>query len=270
MDTDLAPICESPIIATRDLSERIRGCRLVPGSTIVMYYSPEDLEAEYALLSTENNEGAAMPSPQEEPVQNDPALNEDTPRIERKVRAHKTREPEAETLAEEPPAEAEEVEEPALVAAPATKAVHATVGVAAPEVDVKKIVDESAGATPYTVMLALIAVVGGGAGWKFYQNYAKQKHEQAMKALEIEQSKAERQQNDHQACASRSATLTAQVEALSSKVSQVESRVSSIPEAAPDLGFSAKDFEKLDKRVKAVEKKIQAAKAAAQATNKSE
>lgn len=208
-----------------------------------------------------------MPNNQEESTQPDTALNEDAPRVERKVRAHKAREPEAETLAEEPSAE---VEEPALVAAPTTKPIHAAVGVAAPEVDVKKIVEESAGATPYTVMLALIAVVGGGAGWKFYQNYAKQKHEQAMKALEIEQSKAERQQNDHQACATRSAALTAQVETLSSKVSQVESRVSSIPDAAPDLGFSVKDFEKLDKRVKAVEKKIQTAKAAAQATNKSE
>lgn len=236
-----------------------RNCNPVP---VEASYLPQVL-----VNTTSPDAGAVMPNPQEESTQPNTALNEDAPRVERKVRAHKTREPEAETLAEEPPAE---VEEPALVAAPTTKPIHAAVGVAAPEVDVKKIVEESAGATPYTVMLALIAVVGGGAGWKFYQNYAKQKHEQAMKALEIEQSKAERQQNDHQACATRSAALTTQVETLASKVSQVESRVSSIPDAAPDLGFSPKDFEKLDKRVKAVEKKIQTAKAAAQATNKSE
>ena len=108
-----------------------------------------------------------MPNPQEEHIESDPALIEDAPRVERKARAQKVREPEPEALAEEP---VDEVEAPA----PATRTVHAAVGVAAPEVDVKKIVEESAGATPYTVMLALIAVVGGGAGWKFYQNYAKQ------------------------------------------------------------------------------------------------
>ena len=232
-----------------------RNCNPVP---VEASYLPQVL-----VNTTSPDAGAVMPNPQEEHIESDPALIEDAPRVERKARAQKVREPEPEALAEEP---VDEVEAPA----PATRTVHAAVGVAAPEVDVKKIVEESAGATPYTVMLALIAVVGGGAGWKFYQNYAKQKHEQAMKALEIEQSKAERQQNDHQACATRSAALTTQVETLSSKVSQVESRVSSIPDAAPDLGFSPKDFEKLDKRVKAVEKKIQTAKAAAQATNKSE
>lgn len=199
-----------------------------------------------------------MPNVEEEEVGKlGPEGTEDEPRAERKSRQPKYREPEPEQLQDEV---VEEVEAPAPVTAPPTKATHSVVGVAAPEVDVKKLVEDSAGATPYTVMLALIAVVGGGAGWKFYQNYAKQKHEQAMKALEIEQSKADRQQNDHQACASKSAALMAQVEALSSKLSQLESKVVTMPETAPDLGFSKKDFDKLSKRMKDVEKKLQPAK----------
>lgn len=228
-----------------------------------MYYSPEDLAAEHTLLA-ESQGDSEMPSPEEEEVGKlGQELAEDEPRPERKLR-QKHREPDPEVAPDEV---VEEVEVPAPVTAPPTKPVHAAVGVSAPEVDVKKIVEDSAGASGYTVMLALIAVVGGGAGWKFYQNYAKQKHEQAMKALEIEQARVDKQQNDHQACSAKNAALAAQLEgvnakvsALESKASALETKVSSIPEGPPDLGFSPKDFEKLDKRMKAVEKKLQAPK----------
>ena len=262
MDTSLplasepaAPMCsaDEPIVVTLDLADRLRDCRLEPGMRLVAYYNPTDLEAEHAILSREAGETMPKQPVEEEVV----VIDEDAPDVARKPRAHKRAEPEPQAEAEVVDDPSADVEEPALAVAPQPKPTHASVGVAAPEVDVKKIVDGSAGATPYSVMLAIIAVVGGGAGWKFYQNYAKQKHDQAMKALEIEQAKAERQQNDHQACATKSAALTAQVEALSSKLSQVESRVSTIPDAPPDLGFSTKDFEKMDKRIKAVEKKLQ-------------
>lgn len=196
-----------------------------------------------------------MPSPEnEEPVTlQDEAIGVEAPA--RKARP-KHRDPE--------PSQYEYVDE-VEAPVPATKSLQSTVGVAVPEVDVKKIVDDSAGATPYTVMLAIVAVVGGGAGWKFYQNYAKQKHEQAMKALEIEQSKADRQQSDHQACSTRSAALSAQVESLSSnlgsvasKVSQIESKLTSMPDSPPDIGISADDVGKIDKRVKILEKKLTA------------
>lgn len=255
-DAGLQPLCENPLVVTRDLAERTKDCRLERGSTIIMYYSPEDLAAEHAVLS-ETPGGAVMPNVEEEVGKLGSEGFEDEPRVERKSRQLKHKEPEQEQLQEEV---VEEVEAPAPVTAPPTKATHSVVGVAAPEVDVKKIVDESAGATPYTVMLALIAVVGGGAGWKFYQNFAKQKHEQAMKALEVEQSRVDKQQSDHQACSAKSAALAAQVESLSAKLTQLESKVTTIPDASPDLGFSKKDFDKLSKRMKDVEKKLQPAK----------
>ena len=36
------------------------------------------------------------------------------------------------------------------------------------------------------VVLALLALVGGKTGWKFWTDWRKQKHEEAMKALELE------------------------------------------------------------------------------------
>lgn len=211
-----------------------------------------------------------MPSQaQEEQVEGDVVYEEEVPDVGRKARAQKRAEPVAD---DEVVVVEEEADAPATAAPkPKVAAQHATVGVAAPEVDVKKLVDDSAGATPYTVMLALVAVVGGGAGWKFYQSYAKQKHEQAMKALEIEQARVDKQQNDHQACAAKNAALVTQIESadskinaqaaqiseLTSKLSALESKVTAIPEGPPDLGFTAKDFEKVDKRLKLVEKKLQ-------------
>jgi len=253
---------DGPIAVTLDLADRLKDCRLVPGTRLVANYNPTDLEAEYAILGQET--GGVMPAQPEEAEQTDVVYDEEAPDVGRKVRA-KHREP-AQAVEEVVADDAVDDAQDPAVEVPlrrAPKAVHSEVGVAAPEVNVKKLVDESAGATPYTVMLALIAVVGGGAGWKFYQNYAKQKHEQAMKALEIEQSKADRNADAHQACAAKSAARSAQVVSLASKLSQVESRVSAIPESAPDLGFSPKDFEKMDKRIKAVEKKLQAPKPSA-------
>ena len=94
---------------------------------------------------------------------------------------------------------------------------------------------------------------------------------QAMKALEIEQARVDKQQNDHQACAAKNAALVTQIESADSKIntqaaqigdlhaklSALESKVTAIPDSQPDLGFTAKDFEKVDKRLKLVEKKLQ-------------
>lgn len=201
--------------------------------------------------------GVSMPSQaQDEQIENDVVYEEEAPDAARKPRPVKRREPvaEDEVVADDPPLDEET---PAVVVSKTHKAPHATVGVPAPEVDVKKIVDDSAGATPYTVMLAIVAVVGGGAGWKFYQSYAKQKHDQAMKALEIEQARVDKQQNDHQACSAKNAALVAQIGELNGKISALESKITAIPEGPPDLGFTAKDFEKVDKRLKLVEKKLQ-------------
>lgn len=174
----------------------------------------------------------------------------------RKVKAHVVAEPEPEPEPDPEP-------EPELAVAPPAKVVpqQASLGVPAPDVDVKKLVEDSQGASAYTVLLAVVAVAGGGAAWKFYQNWSKNKHEQAMKALEIEQSKVDKQQNDHQTCAAKNAAVTAQVDSLSAKVAELSGKVAAIPEHQPDLGASEQDVEKLSKRVRTIERKLGAVEA---------
>lgn len=132
------------------------------------------------------------------------------------------------------------------------------------------------GGSAITVMLALIAVAGGGAGWKFYQSFAKQKHEQRMKELELKEKKIELQaeraddkksEQRHEACeAARAADRAALAEArtaLEEKLVALEARLAEAEKAkdAPkgddvDLPF---DPEELNERISQIEKALKKA-----------
>jgi uncharacterized protein HemX len=71
--------------------------------------------------------------------------------------------------------------------------------------------DLAGGNATLTVVLALIAVVGGKAGWKFFSDRAKLKHEEKMKEMEL-QAKA----------ASDAAKVKSRVEAIKEKVRKVK------------------------------------------------
>lgn len=246
-EVDTPPACPKELWVTANLAERTRDCYITLGTRFVINYSPDDLASEHQLLSQEEE---TMPK---QPVEYQPI--DDTPRKVKHV------EPDP------PPPEPEEVEVPITAAPVPAIPAPQTASLAVPqEVDVKKLVEDSQGASGFTVLLAVVAVAGGGAAWKFYQNWAKNKHEQAMKALEIEQSKVDKQQNDHQACASKNAALvtqveglgnklTSQVESIQSKVSTLEAKMDAIPTSPPEIGVSSKDFDKVNKRLKALEKK---------------
>lgn len=86
------------------------------------------------------------------------------------------------------------------------------------------------------VILSLVAVVGGGAAWKFYSQHSAQKHE-------LEMAKLEKGQNDHQACEAKRQELILRMEALEKKLS-----------GAIDLdGPSSLD---LDKKIKTLERRV--------------
>ena len=82
---------------------------------------------------------------------------------------------------------------------------------------------DGSGGSMITVMLALVAVGGGGAAWKFYQTFAKQKHEQKMKELEL-QAETQQKQNDdkHEKCAVERVALEAKVSALEARLAEAE------------------------------------------------
>lgn len=149
-----------------------------------------------------------------------------------------------------------------LAGPPAAPAAH----VAAPDVPVSAVAEVQAllpkdggAATGVTVLLTLIAVGGGGAAWKFYQSFAKQKHEQRMKELELKEKKLELQDDrgDHKLCeaarAADRAALEAKIEALEARLVEAEKPAQSLPE----LPFDPEDLqERLAELEKALKKDI--------------
>jgi len=131
----------------------------------------------------------------------------------------------------------------------------ATVGV--PEnaiAEVKSLIPAGGDANMITVALAVVGVAGGGAAWKFYQSHSKNKHEEAMKKLEIEQQRSEKQDDQHKQCDASRMALEAKVAALSAQVEKMTSTGSSF-----DLG----DFDpaELEERLKKIESALKTAKA---------
>lgn len=119
---------------------------------------------------------------------------------------------------------------------------------------------DGSGGTGVTVLLTLIAVGGGGAAWKFYQSFAKQKHEQRMKELEIKEKKIELQddKNDHKACeaarANDRAAWEAKVAALEARLADAEKRAAEKP--APELPELPFDPDELQQRLAELEKAL--------------
>lgn len=118
--------------------------------------------------------------------------------------------------------------------------------------------DGSSG-TGVTVLLTLIAVGGGGAAWKFYQSFAKQKHEQRMKELEIKEKKIELQdeKGDHKLC---EAARAADRAALEAKIASLESRLADAEKKpAPELPELPFDPEDLQERIAQIESALKKA-----------
>lgn len=198
-----------------------------------------------------------------------------------------------------PEAAPEEAEEqapplPAPARAPLVPQAHTEVPAphtAASELSALMPKDASGGAI--SVMLALIAVAGGGAGWKFYQSFAKQKHEERMKQLEIEATRvekveavnaeraadlaeaqrAEQKDDSHQKCSAERATLEGKVEALEARLVEAEKAAREAAEAAKAATTTATataeavekpkeitiDFDEIEQRIAEIEKALKKA-----------
>jgi uncharacterized protein HemX len=120
--------------------------------------------------------------------------------------------------------------------------------------DVKALLPkDGSGGSMITVALALIAVGGGGAAWKFYQNFAKQKHEEKMKALEIQASAQQDKKDDdkHEKCAAERVALESKVSSLEARLAEAEKAAKEAKEAAEaaakkgelELPFDADDLQ---------------------------
>jgi hypothetical protein len=164
-----------------------------------------------------------------------------------------------------PPVETEHRPEPeptpnatTITMPPVVGQMTASVGV--PEnaiAEVKSLVPADGNASMITVALAFVGVAGGGAAIKLYQNMVKSKHDQKMKELEIEEKRADKQDDKHQACAAERVALEAKVAALGAKLEEVAAKQSSTGSSF-DLGDF--DPEELEERLKKIEAALKPAK----------
>lgn len=93
--------------------------------------------------------------------------------------------------------------------------------------------------------LAAIAVLGGGAAWKHYAKTSEQRHEQAMKQLEIQASAPTVQPPP---CQAADAATQARIQALEARVAKAEKSTLSVGGLPDDLEERLEALEKKAKR----------------------
>ena len=111
-----------------------------------------------------------------------------------------------------------------------------------------QIAQTTGGDSSLTLMLAMLAVVGGGAAWKFYTQYSEQKHEQKMKQLELEAQAAGLAGAQPPPCQAAKVKLEAELQEVKEKLEGLDRK----------LAFTADfDADLLERRMKKLERKLQ-------------
>ena len=110
------------------------------------------------------------------------------------------------------------------------------------------VTQQGGGDTNLSMLLAILAVVGGGAAWKFYTQYSEQKHEQKMKQMELDAKTAGLAGASPPPCQTAQAEMKAEIESLKTKVNSTAALLEDV-----DIDFYARKIKKLDKRLKKLE-----------------
>lgn len=150
-----------------------------------------------------------------------------------------------------PPAPVEVQAEPVTQAAPVAGELIDATGLP----DVSQL-QALAGESPMLLLaLAVLFVVGGGAGWRFWLKLSEQKHEQAMAKLAIDRELAGLNGAQPPPCQAAAAKMQREIDALEKRVGKVERR----PSATLPSDFDGDDLiarvERLEKAAKAPARK---------------
>lgn len=120
--------------------------------------------------------------------------------------------------------------------------------VGAAPADLKAILPDAGNTSGLTVVLAGIAVLGGGAAWKFYSTFSKQKHEQTMARIE---------KGDHGACEAARAALDAKVNDVSRQLADALRRLDEVARLLEEQRrrvVALNNTDDLEERLEALEK----------------
>ena len=181
----------------------------------------------------------------DEPQSNQPTIE----KVRRKSTRKETHKMPEQTVPVTEQKDEKTVQETPVVAEPATKEETQAITVASDTpFDLNQVIQTTGGGASVAIILAILAIVGGGTAWKFYQKLSEQKHEQKMKELDIKAQSQGLGNTQPPACQTANAALEAKITALETKVSTVEKKSSSI-----SAGF---DPEELEERVLKIEKKV--------------
>jgi hypothetical protein len=103
------------------------------------------------------------------------------------------------------------------------------------------------------LIAALLAVVGGTAGFKLWTKISEQKHEQSMKKLDIDQANAGLQGAQPPPCQTAHQALLADIKAIKASLAEQDARLSKAEKASAGFDPSV-DVGDLEDRVEALEK----------------
>jgi uncharacterized protein HemX len=231
---DARPICNWPLDKNglaniRDMVEPPGGCRLPPGL--------RGWKSDVSLVDENGH-----PADSDDPAA-DKCNHRDTP--EWKAKHHRATvrvQPKKETPV---PAQAAQIPEAPATALPAPQSASVAVP-AAPTADDLARVAQGAGGGLNGIVMALIAVAGGGGAiWKYLQSKQKAaakkdelEHEQRMKELDLQQKSNEDQ---HKACDAAREALAARVAALDERVTSLSFNIRDMQSRLQEL------MDKLDK-----------------------
>ena len=102
-----------------------------------------------------------------------------------------------------------------------------------------------------TVILALIAVVGGGAAWKFYRQHSEQKHEQKMAQMKMNAQAQGLNGAQPPPCQAANTKLEAEIKQIKSRLGTIDNKMSL--NADFDGDFIERKVKKLERRITELE-----------------
>ena len=194
-------------------------CLLQEGVTLRIPYDPNEINAT-----------DVSPQPEDEPSITE---GDDPPAEDRSQEASPSTDPVADAPPEDqaPPPNPEEAdmpeETPSPAETPAELAAYEAVD-PAPNLagDLNALAQTTGGDSLLTVILALVAVLGGGAAWKFYRQHSEQKHEQEMQRMKLEAKAKGMEGEPPGPCKEVHTQLKAEVEQMKSTLDKLERKMS--------------------------------------------
>lgn len=120
--------------------------------------------------------------------------------------------------------------------------------------DLSQIADLADGNPIVGVILALIVVGGGAAGWKFWSQVADQRHEQAMKRLELDAQAQGMAGTQPPPCQATTAELKRELAAMDGRIQRIDRNVRSFSASMDTFDEAALErrlMKKIDEKIKA-------------------